>query len=83
MKDLNPSLFLQMIHLKPTKSTIFYWHLSGVCGFIGPILDDRLKEKILKPWKGAHSSSYLFFYFLILFFLHISYEEKEYICISY
>ena len=21
----------------------------------GPILDDRLKEKILKPWKGAHS----------------------------
>ena len=23
---------------------------------IGPILDDRLKEKILKPWKGAHSS---------------------------
>ena len=24
--------------------------------FIGPILDDRLKEKILKPWKGAHSS---------------------------
>ena len=24
--------------------------------FIGPILDDRLKEKILKPWKGALSS---------------------------
>ena len=23
---------------------------------IGPILDDRLKENILKPWKGAHSS---------------------------
>ena len=23
---------------------------------IGPILDDRLKKKILKPWKGAHSS---------------------------
>ena len=23
---------------------------------IGPILDDRLKEKILKPWKGALSS---------------------------
>ena len=22
---------------------------------IGPILDDRLKEKILKPWKGALS----------------------------
>ena len=25
------------------------------CFSIGPILDDRLKEKILKPWKGAHS----------------------------
>ena len=25
---------------------------------IGPILDDRLKEKILKPWKGAHSSHF-------------------------
>ena len=24
---------------------------------IGPILDDRLKEK-LKPWKGAHSSHF-------------------------
>ena len=24
--------------------------------FIGPILDDRLKEKKMKPWKGAHSS---------------------------
>ena len=24
--------------------------------YIGPILDDRLKEKILKPWKGALSS---------------------------
>ena len=24
---------------------------------IGPILDDRLKEKILKPWKGALSSN--------------------------
>ena len=24
--------------------------------FVGPILDDRLKEKILKPWKGALSS---------------------------
>ena len=23
---------------------------------IGPILDDMLKEEILKPWKGAHSS---------------------------
>ena len=23
---------------------------------IGPILDDRLKKKILKPWKGALSS---------------------------
>ena len=23
---------------------------------IGPILDDRLKEKLLKSWKGAHSS---------------------------
>ena len=27
--------------------------------FFGPILDDRLKEKILKPWKGVHS--FLFF----------------------
>ena len=26
---------------------------------IGPILDDRLKEKILKPWKGAHSSHFV------------------------
>ena len=25
----------------------------------GPILDDRLKEKILKPWKGALSSHYV------------------------
>ena len=25
---------------------------------IGPILDDRLKEKLLKPWKGAHSSHF-------------------------
>ena len=24
---------------------------------IGPILDDRLKEKLLKPWKGALSSN--------------------------
>ena len=37
----------------------------GMCRFVsymsvnnrfGPILDDRLKEQILKPWKGAHSS---------------------------
>ena len=28
-----------------------------VCLFVvGPILDDRLKEKLLKPWKGALSS---------------------------
>ena len=26
--------------------------------YIGPILDDRLKEKLLKPWKGAHSSHF-------------------------
>ena len=26
--------------------------------FIGPILDDRLKEKLLKAWKGAHSSHF-------------------------
>ena len=25
---------------------------------IGPILDDRLKEKLLKPWKGALSSHF-------------------------
>ena len=25
----------------------------------GPILDDRLKEKILKPWKGVHSSHFV------------------------
>ena len=24
----------------------------------GSILDDRLKEKLLKPWKGAHSSHF-------------------------
>ena len=28
---------------------MFFWD-------IGPIIDDRLKEKLLKPWKGAHSS---------------------------
>ena len=33
------------------KSTTYF---SSI--YIGPILDDRLKEKILKPWKGAHSS---------------------------
>ena len=26
--------------------------------YIGPILDDRLKEKLLKPWKDAHSSHF-------------------------
>ena len=26
--------------------------------FIGPILDDRLKEKLLKPWKGAFCSHF-------------------------
>ena len=26
--------------------------------YIGPILDDRLKEKLMKPWKGAHSSHF-------------------------
>ena len=26
--------------------------------FVGPILDDRLKEKLLKPWKSAHSSHF-------------------------
>ena len=25
---------------------------------IGPILDDRLKGKLLKPWKGTHSSHF-------------------------
>ena len=25
---------------------------------VGPILDDRLKEELLKPWKGAHSSHF-------------------------
>ena len=25
---------------------------------VGPILDDRLKEKLMKPWKGAHSSHF-------------------------
>ena len=33
-------------------STIYYR-----CVF-GPILDDRLKEKLLKPWKGALSSHF-------------------------
>ena len=26
---------------------------------VGPILDDRLKEKLLKPWKGAAHSSHI------------------------
>ena len=26
--------------------------------YIGPILDDRLNEKLLKPWKGALSSHF-------------------------
>ena len=32
--------------------------MSGLGVIIGPILDDRLKEKLLKPWKGAHSSHF-------------------------
>ena len=32
-----------------------YWYNHSVW-IIGPILDDRLKENILKPWKGALSS---------------------------
>ena len=32
------------------------FHRSDFYAWIGPILDDRLKEKILKPWKGALSS---------------------------
>ena len=32
-------------------------HRAQVTVF-GPILDDRLKEKILKPWKGGHSSHF-------------------------
>ena len=32
---------------------------AGQSNVFGPILDDRLKEKILKPRKGAHSSHYV------------------------
>ena len=30
----------------------------GPRGYFGPILDDRLKEKLLNPWKGALSSQF-------------------------
>ena len=49
-----PSVFTFM-------STIFIhtwytdWSPVNVTNSIGPILDNRLKEKILKPWKGALS----------------------------
>ena len=46
-----------------TWKTVFIHLLAGAVAclwkkreYIGPILDDRLKEKILKPWKGALSS---------------------------
>ena len=34
----------------------FWWVWLRLAEIIGPILDDRLKEKIPKPWKGALSS---------------------------
>ena len=37
---------------------IFGYHSPYLKTLIGPILDDRLKEKFLKPWKGAHSSHF-------------------------
>ena len=48
--------------IKSLKIWLFYVLLdineAAKCGFIGPILDDRFKEKLLKPWKGAHSSHF-------------------------
>ena len=34
------------------------WASLFVCLFVGLILDDRLKGKLLKPCKGAHSSHF-------------------------
>ena len=34
---------------------VFRFPLTVVQGVFGPILDDRLKEKSLRPWKGALS----------------------------
>ena len=36
----------------------YYWG-QNLGETIGPIFDDKLKEKILKPWKGALSSHYV------------------------
>ena len=35
-----------------------YWGHPFEFQDVGPILDDRLKEKLLKPWKGALCSHY-------------------------
>ena len=37
------------------KTNILFIYILRAQMFIGPILDDGLKEKLLTPWKGAHS----------------------------
>ena len=39
--------------LQKHRIVIYHKYITNI---IGPILDDRLEEKILKPWKGALSS---------------------------
>ena len=46
---------------KKIKRTWAVWAVTFV--LVGPILDDRLKEKLLKPWKGALSSHFRVFLF--------------------
>ena len=46
-----------MDHLDADTELTFCMELYALANIIiGPIIDDRLKEKLLKPWKGAHSS---------------------------
>ena len=59
---------LEVIHSTGCSASWVTWAISIFCTgigplqlgvvLIGPILDDRLKEKLLKPWKGAHSSHF-------------------------
>ena len=42
-----------------TKPDFLIFRFYGFYFFFWPILDDSLKEKILKPWKGALSSHYV------------------------
>ena len=52
---LEPSLDLLWCVLKESRDS-----LTGNISkeTIGPILDERLKEELVKPWKGAHSSHF-------------------------